>query len=139
MKDRRAGFTLLETLIAALILFSVLAVMTEVLRTSLRSSVTAEASLTLSEAAAALRPQITDTLRNQDPRQNLHKGDGVYNGLPFRWSAEKINEGRTLTIVESEVASAADQGRPVYLWSVELIVNSDARERRFAFTELSWQ
>jgi type II secretory pathway pseudopilin PulG len=139
MKDRRAGFTLLETLIAALILFSVLAVMTEVLRTSLRSSVTAEASLALSEAAAALRPQITDTLRNQDPRQNLHEGDGVYNGLSFRWSADKINEGRTLTIVESEVASAADQGRPVFLWSVELIVNSGGRERRFAFTELSWQ
>lgn len=139
MRGRTQGFTLLETLVAGLILFSALAVMTEVVRTSLGSSVSAEASLALSEAAAALRPQITDALRSADPGQGPQGGEGTYGDVGFAWRAEVIDQGRTLSLGSGEGVSADDQGRPVFLWAVELTVRAGARERRFPFQELSWR
>ena len=138
MNVRAQGFTLLEILIAALILFSVLATMTEVLRTTLSSSVSAEASLALAEAAAALRPQVSLALRASDPRARRHEGEGDYGPTRYRWSAEKLDQGETLTVVEGETLAPQDRGRPIYFWRVELTVSAGKRERSFQFNELSW-
>ena len=138
MNARAQGFTLLETLIAALILFSVLATMTEVLRTTLSSSVSAEASLALAEAAAALRPQVSLALRASDPRARRHEGEGNYGATRYRWLAEKLDQGETLTVVEGESLAPQDRGRPIYFWRVELTVSEGKRERTFQFNELSW-
>ena len=138
MTPRQAGFTLLEILVAALILFSVLATMTEVLRTALGSSVSAEASLALSEAAAALRPQVTEALRAGDPQAGAQDGAGTYGETAYRWRAEAIDQGETLTVVEGEALTEPERGRPLVLWRVELTVLAGKRERTFQFTELSW-
>lgn len=139
MTPRQAGFTLLEILVAALILFSVLATMTEVLRTALGSSVSAEASLALSEAAAALRPQVTEALRAGDPQAGAQDGAGTYGETAYRWRAEAIDQGETLPFPDTMASEGMEQRRTVSLWNVNLTVSHGARERTFTFLELSWR
>lgn len=130
------GFTLIEVLIAAAIMFSVLAVTAVSFKTARQSSDKAADTILL----LAPLPLIMDTIRTQiraNPLENLN-GDGAFSGVQYRWTAETQLFLAPPSFVEPE-SLAKIQYEPRYrLYKVQLTLTYGAQERQFIYKELAW-
>lgn len=131
------GFTLVEVLVAALILFATLGAMTELLRSTLLSSSAAESALALSRAASELQPQITFAIKQGTKAHALEGGEGIHGALRYRWQAERLREAQRFNPIDEAFVVAA--APPIVLWLVTLEVGDGKRQRQFTFKALSWQ
>lgn len=130
--DQR-GFTLLEVLLSAFILFLVLTSLTEVYRGALLTSGKAERALEITAAVPFIRVLITESFRENQPSED-HYGAGTYGALKYDWTSSMIREGRASVVVEQD---AGTQVR-YFLWDVQLTISADRVARRYEFREVSW-
>lgn len=131
------GFTLIEVLVATLILFATLGAMTELLRTTLMSSGSAEGALVLSQAAAELQPQIAFSIEHGGAAAARQGGEGRHGSIRYRWSAKKLREAPRFAPAGEELGGPVYP--PVILWNIELQIEDRRRQRRFFFKSLSYQ
>lgn len=133
LRGKQFGFTLLEVLLAGLILFAVLTSMTLVYRGALLSSGKAERALTMSAALPSIRSLITERLRSDNPTADLSNG-GSYGDLDYRWTAKLTHVGRPSVILQED--SGVDLR--YFLWDIEVIVRRGDTLRNYRFREISW-
>lgn len=86
--NRSSGFTLVETLIAAVILFSVLSLSALALKTARTSSAAAERLVQLRTPQTILLSHIRQALQNTGAEQM--SGDGMLSGVRYEWQATSI-------------------------------------------------
>lgn len=130
------GFTLIEVLIAAAIMFSVLAVAAVSFKTARQTSDKAAETVLL----LAPLPLIMDTIRMQiraNPLDSLN-GDGAFSGVRYVWSAETQLFLAPPSFVDAE-SLAKIQYEPRYrLYTVQLTLMHGAQKRQFVYKELAW-
>ena len=130
---KSAGFTLLEVLLAAFILFLVITSVTLVYRGAILSSGKAERSLLISGSVPSIRMVITEAFRD-NPQYEGHVGEGSYGKLNYQWVATLTHLGQPSLLLQR------DTGRDIryYLWHVELQVSRGGASRTYNFSEISW-
>ena len=136
MSRPRAGFTLVEVLIAAVILFATITVVTDSYRTSvaasLRATITAELLTPL--------PFITANIRNSLRQQPVERltGDGKLLGVKYQYEAVSVRFEAPPPAVAPEIEGNQILPRRYRLYDVHLSLAHRTMERQFTYQELAW-
>jgi|TARA_Y100001937_G_scaffold112376_1_gene159914 prepilin-type N-terminal cleavage/methylation domain-containing protein len=138
VKSKAAGFTLIEVLIAATILFTVVAAVSQVYQGATKASMSASRSVEVSALVPLLADTISFHLRQADVSRPISQ-QGILNDYQFSWTASVIRRGSPPAKFEFETDSYTTFDEKFYLWQVELQLTKDSYSQQFEFTTLSWK
>lgn len=133
-----SGFTLIEVLIAATILFAVIAVVSQ----SYRGATIASEKASRTIEMASLTPLLLETIRFHISQADVTKPitqQGVLNGYEFSWTAVVIQAGAPPDKISPESDSVITFTDRFYIWQVELSLSKNEYSRQFGYKELSWK
>jgi prepilin-type N-terminal cleavage/methylation domain-containing protein len=135
--NRQRGFTLLEVLIAATILFTVLAVATETYRNALLASSRAQGLV----AMLTPLPLITSAIRNQLRTNPLETGNGRSEllGVAYEWEATTVRYGSPPTRFDPDVTDFTSYPPRFRLYDVRLELRRGTQQRVFLYQEIAWE
>lgn len=136
-KSNAAGFTLIEVLIAAMILFTVVATVSQVYQAAASSSIKASRAVELSALVPLLSDTISFNLQQADPSQAVSQ-QGILNDYVFNWTAAVIHKAPPPPRYELETERFVTQDDKFYLWQVQLELRKDEYRQQYDFTVLSW-
>lgn len=143
MNKLSRGFTLIEVLVASLILFLVVTSMMTIYRGALLNSSQATQSLSLVNYIPHIRSSITESIRSTSFKTKT-QGELFYQEIRFTWEANLMGNGRAFDLENmsfgaTKVIPDIGQGAtPLYLWKVDLVVEKENKQRQFEFWEVSW-
>jgi len=132
----RRGFTLIEVLIASVILFATITVVTESYRTSLASSLRASAT---AEMLTPL-PLITSTIRTrlrEVPDERV-AGDGEILGVKYSFEAVSVRFEPPPSVIDVEMQGIRVFAPRYRLYDVRLSLERRALKRQFVYQDLAW-
>lgn len=132
---RQVGFTLVEVLVAAVILFMVISSATIAYRGAVLSAGRAESVTRMLTVVNLVSDRIRADIR-QDPQPNK-SGEGSLSGVGFTWSAT-VNE--TLSATSNLAGSnGAMPDRTYSLYNVDMTLSYQGYHRDFHYRELAWK
>ena len=145
MRRYQQGFSLIEVLVAAVILFMVLTASLLIYRSAMSASVGAESALRLSMDVPQARQLITDQMRqgfSNPPRS----GQFELGDAEFVWDATLAASGQLTDLEAIEIDQSLSEGgsvrvaldRGFYLWDVSMVVSLNRQRREFSFKEVTW-
>ncbi|XOV79221.1 MAG: type II secretion system protein J [Aestuariibacter sp.] len=124
MKSR--GFTLLEVLVAGVILFAVVATTSMIFNNAILSKTKASQSLSLYGYLPVIVEHVTEQIK-----MGVMQGKAVFDVLQYDWSAKKI---ATKKIVEhGSSINESTSSRSAFLFEVTLKLNVGSVEHRKVF------
>ncbi len=135
------GFTLIEVLIAAVIMFTVLATATVSLRGAMHASERASRKTELLAPLPWITPTIRERLR-EHPGDNLaaeRSGEGVVFGVEYRFHASLVRSGAPPSRFDVDAAEFVEYAPRFGLYDVELELERQGEKSRFVYQELAWQ
>ncbi len=135
------GFTLIEVLIAAVIMFTVLATATVSLRGAMHASERASRTTELLAPLPWITPTIRERLR-EHPGDNLaaeRSGEGVVFGVEYRFHASLVRSGAPPSRFDVDAAEFVEYAPRFGLYDVELELERQGEKSRFVYQELAWQ
>lgn len=133
------GFTLVEVMISAVILFSALAIGTLAYRTSIRSVDRIKANVLVADALPSIMAMVKTEIV-----EHKNQGKGHYgNSIAYAWNSKKIKSSKNILSSYDEVTGGLEYGRfQVALNNIELTITYDEdgrrKEARYEYQELSW-
>ena len=129
------GFTLIEVLIASVILFLFLAIASQAFNQSATASRKAERAAKI----AGLLPLLTENIRNKivAAKQISDQGDcGSFFDLNYQWEAtllERLGPPKRLSVeIEDDTRDRFN------LWQVNVIIREGLYQRRWQYEEITW-
>jgi prepilin-type N-terminal cleavage/methylation domain-containing protein len=134
---KSSGFTLIEVMIAGVILFIALTSMTLVYRTAAISSMKASSNVNFSSNIGLIMNTIQGQIRNNNITEET-MGSGVVGGASYQWSTKLIENKGAAKRFDVDEGMWVEQPKKFYLWHVELVVEQEQRIRTYHFKELSW-
>ena len=134
---RQSGFTLVEVLIAAVIMFMVLATAALSLRTAAHASERAASTVELLTPLPWIVPVIREDLRN-DPAAE-RSGEGRLFGVDYRFRANIVRLGAPPPRFDPDVADFVDYRPRFALYDVELELEREGESTSFLYQELAWR
>lgn len=134
------GFTLVETLVASVILFTCLAAALIAYNSGLNSTAKMEARLAMLEAVPHIRWEVRNSLQVGRTKGQNPSGEG----LDYRWEARLITSSRTVRRAYDDLLGGPDHGAfTLELYRVELVVTSRFAGREtvgdYDYLELVWK
>ncbi len=129
------GFTLIEVLIASVILFAIITLLYQAIAQSTHSSDIARKNLEIN----SVMPLITGKIKNQlsgrfFPSQN--SGEGQLLDTHYTWQAEQL---RKKPLRQSYADQDFENYTNIYLWEIELTLHSKSKKQVISYQEVSWQ
>jgi prepilin-type N-terminal cleavage/methylation domain-containing protein len=132
-----SGFTLIEVLIASVILFTALALTAELYNSSSLSANKITENARVSQASIVAVQAIKSDLRKLAEKRQLseHSGDLTINGIYFQWQATREKfASRAMELFDSE-----PYRNQFSLFNVSVIAQSKERARQpFSFKVVTW-
>lgn len=139
MSHKNKGFTLVEVMISAVILFSALAIGTLAYRTSIRSVDRIKANVLVADALPAIMAMVKTEII-----EHKNQGEGRYgNSIVYAWNSKEIKSSKNILSSYDEVTGGLEYGRfKVVLNNIELTITYDEdgrrKKARYEYQELSW-
>lgn len=141
---RELGFTLVEVLIAAVIMFTVLATATLSLRGAMISSERASRTVELLAPLEWITPSIRERLR-ENTGENMgnslapeQSGEGALFGVEYRFRATLVRVGAPPPRFDTDVMDFVEYPPRFGLYDIELELERDGDTSRFVYQELAW-
>lgn len=140
-RQKQRGFTLIEVLIAAVIMFTVLATAT----LSFRGTLTASERATRTTELLAPLPWITSTIRDSLRDKVLeaptpeYSGDGAIFGVDYRFHAELVRFGSPPPRFDPDAQDFIEYAPRFGLYDVELTLEREGYSSSFIYQELAWR
>lgn len=131
------GFTLLEVLIASVILFMFIAMAAQIFRQSALSSVKAERAVQVTAVVPVLVETIRHNIREAKSGRDL-SGGGELNGLNYRYTATLTQRKPPIAGFDMNTNEFRRFPDKFNLWDVDLYVRIDGYERHWIYEEFSW-
>jgi prepilin-type N-terminal cleavage/methylation domain-containing protein len=136
---KNKGFTLIEVLVAATILFSVITVVSLLFRSSYIASEKAQVRIEQTGVLPTLLNLVQNELRVKTTDQTIElSGEGVIWNIPYQWQANLLEFKAPVDKFDPE-AGVIDKYPPRYqLWQVDLVLGSGQRALDYQYQEFSW-
>jgi prepilin-type N-terminal cleavage/methylation domain-containing protein len=129
------GFTLIEVLIASVILFLFLAIASQAFNQSATASRKAERAAKI----AGLLPLLTENIRNKivaAKQISVQSDSGSFFDLNYQWEAtllERLGPPKRLSVeIEDDTRDRFN------LWQVNVIISEGSYQRRWQYEEITW-
>lgn len=135
--NRSKGFTLIEVLIAATILFISVSAMTLVYRTASISSITASKNVSFSGSVGLILNTIKSEVRGSNAT-SPQSGSGHIAGTDYSWQTELVSKSAPPSRFDVDSGNWVTPPDRFYLWKVELKINNESKEKNYNFKEISW-
>ena len=137
----QGGFTLIEVLIAAVIMFTVLATATLSLRGAMHASERASRKTELLAPLPWITPTIRARLREYpgDKLATERSGEGVMFGVEYRFHASLVRSAAPPSRFDVDAAEFVEYAPRFGLYDVELELEREGEKSRFVYQELAWQ
>lgn len=133
------GFTLLEVLVSAVILFLVIAMLTQIFATSSRASKAAERTVKVTSSMPLFVQSIKEKLVNETPDIGAtQSGEGRLLDLRYEWTAEVIEFKAPPDRLDIDIGRNVSYQPKFALWRVELIIGQNEYERAVTYKEFTW-
>lgn len=140
MLRKQKAFTLIEVLVASVILFLAVTTMMTVYQGAMLSSFKANQGLDLSLHVQHIRRLISEEIREVGKPQS--QKSGVYGDVKYIWTTVKVAEGRAYHPDNTDfsmVIPGRNRGsKIIYLWRIELVLDLKNSTRNYEFWEISW-
>lgn len=137
--NRHKGFTLIEVLIAAVILFMVIAVTTLVYRSALLSSRKAEQVIAITGYLPIIIDQVSENLLQQDNgSQPQISGNGEVMQVEYQWQAKLIQAKAAPSVLDSFTGELVTQDPRFRLWQIDIELKSGTANRQYQYEELTY-
>ena len=129
------GFTLIEVLIASVILFAIITLLYQAIAQSTYSSKIARDNLEINSVMPLITGKIKGQLRGRF-FQEKSSGEGHLLSINYTWQATQLKEK---PIVQSFSDQAFENNTNIYLWEVKLILLTQNKKQEITYQEVSWQ
>lgn len=134
-RAHQSGFSLIETLVAATIMFSVLVSAFLAFQASITASAKAETRIELLTSVPRVRVSVTEAIRGNEELS----GAGTLGGVSYEWKANAVTQGVALDLDAAGDTKSGFLERKFNLWRVAVRLEQDSSEREFSFTEITWE
>lgn len=134
-RAHQSGFSLIETLVAATIMFSVLVSAFLAFQASITASAKAETRIELLTSVPRVRVSVTEAIRGNEELS----GAGTLGGVSYEWKANAVTQGVALDLDAAGDTESGFLERKFNLWRVAVRLEQDSSEREFSFTEITWE
>lgn len=139
LKYNNKGFTLIEILVASVILFSTIAIVTVIYKNAMLVSEKANNHVVISGFVPIMLSNIRQEIRGQgDIETQLLKGSGNSWGVDYRWSANLIEFKSAAVRYDPDTGKDVSYPAKYKLWNVILNLNLNGTQQQHQFKELSW-
>lgn len=133
---RSNGFTLIEVLIASVILFAVIASVTDVYRSSVRADMKSRAVLDLNAGVPLIAAHIREVLRDQ-PSETA-TGSGRLLGIDYAFTATTIAFKPAPPRFDPDSGEFREYPPRYRLYRVQLELSNRDAKRSLEFKEVAW-
>lgn len=130
------GMTLVEVLIAAVILFAALSLSAVTLQSLRQSSAQADKVIKTLQPARMVTLSIQQQIRSQ-PQDNM-SGSGTVGDVSYQWQANVIQTGSAPEQLDVNSGTIAVPPERFRLYQVELQLEMQGRVEQLQFKELAW-
>lgn len=137
MRIKQSGFTLVEVLIALVIVVSTIALSSAIYSNAIASSSKATSVLKINAVTPLLLDEIRQSLR--DNRGESASGRGNYNGVAYTWQSRLLKRGKPIPRVNIDASPTTPTREKFFLWQVTLSMEFEQNRRQFSFKEVSWE
>ena len=143
MRRHQQGFSLVEVLVAAVILFMVVTASLVIYRAAMSTSIRAESALRLSMDIPQARELITREIQSgfsNPPRS----GRLALSGVDISWEAQLLASGQVTDLEAVTIGGGGSAAQTIaldrkfYLWEVSLLATLGKQQRNLSFKELTW-
>ena len=125
------GFTLLEVLIASVIIFAAIALTAAVYSNSVNSSMKAQRALKITQVLPMMQDSIASEVMLTTDSQL--EGQGKFEDVSYEWTAKVSKEDE----LEQDVMSASNSNRFARLWDIQLSIRYQNIMRVYDYQEFS--
>lgn len=130
------GFTLIEVLIASVILFAVITVVSESYRASLAASGKSRSVVDIAAVLPLIVGHIREVLRS-DPQESV-SGDGRVLGVDYAFTAESMSFKPPPARFDPDSGQFREYPARYRLYAVRLDLQTPSGKRTFEFKEVAW-
>lgn len=132
--SREQGFTLVEVLIASVLLFTSLGLVYSAFSQSVINTEKAQKIIKLNGAFPLVVSKIKSELNNEID-ESKREGTGVISDVVYQWSSKPVKES---PLLELETNDFNSQSNSVQLIEVSVVMKVADIERQFSFKETVW-
>lgn len=136
MVKQNKGLTLVEVLIAAVILFAALSLSALSIQTLRQSSGQAEKVIKTLQPARMIMLTIQQQIRRQP--QDTVSGNGEVQGVSYQWQAKVIDTGSAPEQLDLDSGTVVVPPERFRLYQVDLQLQRQGRVEKLQFKELAW-
>ena len=138
--NRSLCFTLIEVLVAAMILFMVVSTALMSYQTALKGSVSAgnflEMAQVIDPARKHIKEQLNDELNSSNESQ--YQGSFAVAGVEVSWQAKRIKAAAPPERFDPDELTFSQYKDRFFLYQVELTLTHQKLSRTFSYDELIW-
>ncbi|WDE03952.1 prepilin-type N-terminal cleavage/methylation domain-containing protein [Thalassomonas viridans] len=139
MASKNSGFTLIEVLVASAILFSSIAVVSLIFKSSYLASEKAELRVGQAGLLPALLKLVQAEIRSKsDDDNDKISGQGTIWGQNYQWDANLIAFRAAPDKFDIDIGKMQSYPKKYKLWQVKLRLGNGKGVRDFQYYELSW-
>ncbi|MFC0117838.1 PulJ/GspJ family protein [Pseudoalteromonas xiamenensis] len=138
-KKRDTGFTLIEVLVASVILFSAVSVSALIYRNATMASIKATETLSFATQLKSTLSAIEDDIRVRSQSTDTKlSGQGTEDHFQYRWIAVLAEQASPPPRFDPDTGSFLPAKRSYKLWHVELTTTIAGKSKEYDFYEMGW-
>lgn len=135
----KSGFTLIEVLVASLILFASISVISLIYKGAYLTSKKSEAHITVSGAIPIVLSNIKNAIRAQGMSSSVqHVGEGVVWDVQYNWKAELQKIKAAPNLYDPDLGKNVESPQKYKLWQVDLNIHYKSLKQSYKYNEISW-
>jgi prepilin-type N-terminal cleavage/methylation domain-containing protein len=136
---KHSGFTLVEVLVASVILFSVLASVSLIYRGAILSSEKASNHIAINAEVKQIIAQIEKIVLEKSKGQETHaEGQGKSNAVGYRWQASLERISSAPAKFDPDSGNFVTPPQKYKLWLVNIDLSLNKTTKHYVFYQLGW-
>lgn len=132
------GFTLVEIMVASVILFTAITLLTFVYRTAILSSEKASNNVKINSMVTLIVSGVQSQIRGTNTKESL-SGAGRIHGVDYQWQSSLLKRSSPPERFDVDSGRLITPPERYYLWQVDLTLTYGSLVKDYHYTEVSWK